>query len=170
MTIVERIKNTYRYLKAYSEYSRIGGEEVILPLASDINGEGIIIKKSDRFVKQHKGVYAMGAYSSFKDSFGKDVNIPVVVTDDLYDKLSDNAKRFIILHERGHFIHHFDKIVFQLNYRRNLEDEFKADEFAIEELGVDKVIEALSEMKNTVMIPEISKEINKRIKNIKNKE
>ena len=84
--------------------------------------------------------------------------------------MSDNTKRFIILHERGHFIHHFDKIVFQLNYRRNLEDEFKADEFAIEELGVDKVIEALSEMKNTVMIPEISKEINKRIKNIKNKE
>ena len=167
MTIVKRIKNTYRYLKAYRDYSRIGKVEAILPLASEINEEGMIIKKSDKFVKHHKAIYAMGAYSTFKDSFGKDVNIPVIVTDDLYDKLSDNTKRFIVLHEMGHFVHHFDKIVFQINYRRDIKDEFKADEFAIGELGKDKVIEALTELKNTIFVPEVSIEINKRIKNIK---
>lgn len=169
MTIIERIKNTREYLKTSIEYERTGEVEAILPLSSEINSEGIIIKKSDRFVKQYKVLYAMGAYTKFKDIHGNDVTILVVVTDNLYDKLSDNAKRFIILHERGHFFHQFDKIVLQKNYKRYLEYEFKADEFAIDELGTDKVIEALNELKNTVLIPEVSIEIRKRINNIMRK-
>lgn len=169
MTIIERIKNTREYLKTSIEYARAGEVEAILPLSSEINSEGIIIKKSDRFVKHYKALYAMGAYTKFKDIHGNDVTILVVVTDNLYDKLSDNAKRFIILHERGHFFHQFDKIVLQKKYKRYLEYEFKADEFAIDELGTDKVIEALNELKNTVLMPEVSIEIRKRINNIMRK-
>lgn len=169
MNIIQRIRKTKNYLETTLRYLREGKNEIIVPFSTEINEEGYIIRKSDRFVKQNKVIYCLCGFSRFIDTNGQYVSVPVIVTDDLFDELSENTKRFIILHELGHFNLHIDKIVAQANYTRNLNDEFQADEYAIPELGVENVIKALKEMKDTVFLPELSIEINKRIKNIRNK-
>lgn len=169
MSIIQRIKKTHHYLSTTTEYIKEGKIENIIPFANEINEEGYILRKSDKFVKQNKAIFCICAYSEFTDSNGKSVIVPVIVTDDLYEELSENTKRFIILHELGHFNLQIDKIVARNNYKRNLLDEFQADEYAMPTLGTEKVISALKEMKNMLLLPDVSKEMRKRIQNIKNK-
>lgn len=173
MSIIRRIKTSHKWLKEFNYQQRSLKREEIIPLSTDINDEKMIIIKNDKYVKQFKSIFAISVFSNFVDILGKQITILTVVTDNIYDQLSDNAKRFIILHEKGHFIHHFDKIITQTNYSRNLEDEIKADEYAIDELGIENVISALKEMKNTIIFPDTVKELKKRISHlekIKNKE
>lgn len=167
MSIIKRIKTSYKWLKEAVEYQRSSEREVIIPQASDINDEKMIVIKNDRLVKQYNMLCAMSVFAKFMDNTGQPLIILTVVTDNIYDELSENAKRFIILHEKGHFIHHFDKIVANTNYTRNLNDEFQADEYTIKELGVEKVLEALNELKNMTLFPDTISELRKRIKHIK---
>ena len=83
-------------------------------------------------------------------------DITVVFTDNLFNNLSANGKRFMIFHELGHRVH-------GLKYRRMTDDEEAADSFAAEN-NID-VVSALTECRDKVsknrfiMTAEIEKRI-----------
>ena len=90
--------------------------------------------------------------------------------DCVFDELSDNAKRFIIGHEIGHYMYHKEKVI-NPNYVRDINDEFEADEYSASKVGQQSAIFALEEIQdkldeiscgvNTAGINEIEIRINK---------
>ncbi len=167
MKIIQRLKKTKQYLDNVIKYTTEPIKESITPYINEVNTEGYILRKNDKFVSQNKSIFAVMTLSDFIQPDGEVVTYPLIVTDNLYDELSENTKRFIILHELGHFKFQLDKLRDSNNYKRNIEYECQADMYAVPELGKENVIKALNEIKNIVFIPESSHEIRKRIKNIK---
>ena len=98
--------------------------------------------------------------------------IAAILVDEHYLSMSETGKRFTIAHELGHLVCQLEKFR-NLGYIRNIDDEFEADEYALEQLGLETTLEGLNEIKNILkenFVPdECLEEINIRIENILNK-
>ena len=76
---------------------------------------------------------------------------PLIVTDILFDELSETAKRFTILHEIGHFVN--KDLENPANFTgRDLKKELKADEHALTEMTIEEVISSLKEYRDLIKL------------------
>lgn len=97
----------------------------------------------------------------------------VIMCDNIFDKLSEHTKQFIIYHEIGHIINNdHEKIKNQIEYvvKRTLcisditNIELAADRYAIEHVGKHNALLALMEMMDVAgFVVNVNKEFKKRI-------
>ena len=149
-----------------------------LTLPGDI--ECIHVKSS--LVVSHVGaIIAIMTYSVGED--GTDLTL---ITDHLYDQLSQTGKDFILAHETGHIVLGHIGTASEANgaiasatemdgliqKTRNIQREFEADAFAVSVLGKDKVLNAMKEMHRFMRAnPWVEfdfGELDRRIKKVKN--
>ena len=160
MKTISKIKNTIGYTvdmikgvaEEAKELSAIGLRAgIIHPLVSSQNmrvaefdGFGYVIAKSEYSVAKAKSAFAVASIGQMLDG-GQQV--PIICTDSLYDKASDNLKRFIVAHEIGHFKNgHLEGNEKTGNMKRLIAKEYEADEYAAENIGFSNAVEALREM------------------------
>lgn len=99
---------------------------------------------------------------------------PLFVYDDLYLELSEKAQEFIKHHELGHFNLHQATLLY--GGGRVTTEEYEADAYSANIVGVNNAIESLEELKsllNTISFnfqPYAVKEINDRINQLKSME
>ena len=169
MKVTKRIKNTIKHTVRMIEIMNKGLDlKPIVPLSDDINEHGYIEMKDSDFVHVNNSLMCMGAYSTFHTTTGGLMDVPVIVTDEYFEMLSENGKTFIRCHELGHHAKHLDKIKSLGSlYTRNIEDEYEADAFAMEFMGKDNTLNALKEMRSITFIKSTNKEISQRIEKIK---
>ena len=99
--------------------------------------------------------------------------VPFIMTDALFDTMTEETKRFIINHELGHFHCHKNKLLgIEESNERNDEMEFEADEYSANIIGIENAIKALKEIKETLDILGFGKardctdEFDRRIENL----
>ena len=96
--------------------------------------------------------------------------IPFIITDSIFNTMSEETQEFIINHELGHF--HCHRYELDNGFTRNDEMEFEADEYSANIVGVEVAIEALKELKETLDIlgfgkfKECTNEFDRRIENL----
>lgn len=110
----------------------------------DINELGFILIRNSYLLSMYNMAIA-GAFMANKELVGKD-NIPMIVVDDYFYSLSDNAKAFIIGHELGHFHNEHEKQY--ESYVRKIDDEFEADEYGAKLVGYQSAIFAIEEIED----------------------
>ena len=95
-----------------------------------------------------------------------------IIVDDNYLSMSENGKRFTIAHELGHIVCQIEKFR-SGSYVRDINDEFEADEYALEQVGLEVALEGLNEIRSILednFVPEENiNEIDIRIENLINK-
>ena len=98
--------------------------------------------------------------------------IATILVDNNYLNMPGICKRFIIAHELGHLVCQLEKFK-TLGYTRSIEDEFEADEYALEQVGLEASIEGLNAIKEILIdmyaADECIEEIDIRIENLMNK-
>lgn len=98
----------------------------------------------------------------------EDKQVTSILVDSHYLQMSEIGKKFTIAHELGHIVCQLEK--FKPGYIRNIDDEFEADEYAVEQLGLEIVIKGLEEVKAILVELECNtNEIDLRIENLINK-
>jgi hypothetical protein len=105
-----------------------------------------------------------------------DVNnyVPGLIMDAEFEELSETTQKFIVGHELGHYKYHQSKVT-NPEYVRDINDEFEADEYAANIVGLEIAITALEEIKDK--LDEVScgtntigmNEIDTRIESLMNK-
>ena len=137
----------------------------------NINDLGLILIKNPDLL----GWYGLSITGlMFLTIDGVDNYVPGLVMDAEFEKLSETTQRFIIGHELGHYKYHQSKVT-KPGYVRDINDEFEADEYAANIVGLEIAINALEELKdklyevscgtNTIGINEMET----RIENLMNK-
>ena len=105
-------------------------------------------------------------------NFENGEQVATILLDETYLGMDEEHKRFVIAHELGHLVYQIEKFKAG-NYVRNIEDEFEADEYAMEQVGLEVTIEALNEIKSILKEmctpEEYLNEIDERIENLLNK-
>ena len=102
---------------------------------SDINNDGYILKRSTKTLLENNVTFAAVTVIYFWE------DIPMIVTDFCFDKLSKQAQSYIIAHELGHV-----KKWFKHRKKRDLKYEVEADINAVETLGLKATISAMNEV------------------------
>ena len=99
--------------------------------------------------------------------------VPYILTDAMFDRMTEETKRFIINHELGHFHCHKNKLLgIEESNERNDIMEFEADEYSANVVGIENAINALKEIKETMDILGFGKakkctdEFDRRIENL----
>lgn len=137
---------------------------------NDINEFGFVLVKSEA-VLNYYGMAIAGMFIANEEAVKK-ANVPMIIVDDIFTNLSESTRIFILGHELGHLQHEV-----QIGqYVRKINDEFEADEYGAKLVGTENAINALNDMKNTLMDSyfldeedEPIAEINIRIENLRNK-
>lgn len=105
-------------------------------------------------------------------NFENGEQVATILLDETYLGMDEEHKRFVIAHELGHLVCQIEKFKAG-NYVRNIEDEFEADEYAMEQVGLEVAIETLNEIKSILKEmctpEECLNEIDERIENLLNK-
>ncbi len=98
--------------------------------------------------------------------------VTTILVDNNYLNMTEEGKRFIIAHEVGHITYQIEKFR-SGNYVRNIEDEFEADEYAMEQVGLEASLQGLNEIKailiDSFVAQECIDEIDTRMENLINK-
>ena len=116
--------------------------------AEDINEMGFV------FVKYSDGLAPLGIVfiGMSIGQFENDIEAPVVIIDYNFEDLSRNAQAFMINHELGHYKLQRDLMMQQeAGLFRTIDIEFEADEYAAEQIGIENAINALIEVKETMI-------------------
>lgn len=101
--------------------------------------------------------------------------VPCIYTDELFKQMSLETQKFIIQHELGHFKYHKDILLGNVQPERCDAMEFEADEYAMEQTGVEIAVKALIELKGILklvgfgMNKKAVREIDRRIKHLLDK-
>ena len=69
--------------------------------------------------------------------------LQLVLVDEMYNMLSENGKRFVLLHEIGHFE---NKDFEDGNMTRDFKKEVKADKYALNFMTIEEILSAMKEM------------------------
>ena len=118
--------------------------------------DGVLYYKANDYIKSTKGMYAMATRSDSGN---------IILTDNLFEKLSENGKRFVLYHELGHIKNgDLSKVMTEKqaeNIRRKrikkilrnqvLDLELNADAFAVKKMGKELAIKGLNEMYNITL-------------------
>ena len=97
--------------------------------------------------------------------------VPFIITDNIFNKMSKETQEFIIQHELGHFNLHKHMLI--SGFERNDQMEFEADAYSANIVGYENAIRALEELKETLDLlgfgknKECTEEIERRIMKIK---
>lgn len=106
---------------------------------------GFLYDRNTRYLASLGNVIALTTWYRFEDG----QLCPIIITDILFDELSETAQRFTILHEMGHHINgDLDDI--DKESERIFEEEIKADEHALTELTIEEVISSLKELNKII--------------------
>ena len=163
-----RNKCVFEYEKSYYKSlakKGISGPSCML-MSSDINVDGYIVKEDTGFVRSIDSIFAVVSVAKFNTLFGEYI-VPYIGTDNFFNELSESTKSFIIEHELIHFYEQRDTLLASENGYRNISLEFDADLGAAKKVGFDVAINALNEMKEVAVGIIDLKEINIRIKMLK---
>lgn len=135
----------------------------------EINKEGYIIRHNTLGLMSN-GISVAGC-TIVKIGFRP---VPYIMTDAIFDRMTEETKRFIINHELGHFYCHKNKLLgIEESDERNDIMEFEADEYSANIVGIENAIKALEEIKETLDIlgfgkaKECTNEFDRRIENLK---
>ncbi len=148
-------------------------KRIKMKLADDDN-DVITSKSGVKYVQMHNNLliktlgYKFAAVLNFAGWL-------FIITDNAFDRLSDNCKDVIISHEIGHIEHmHLNNTIesYKAMFGRivgaefAIAKEYEADQYAVSVYGYDKTIDALTEMSH--LLKGIGKkEITKRIDHLK---
>lgn len=102
--------------------------------------------------------------------------IPVILTDKIFNMLSRNGRRFVLLHEVGHY-ENGDLKISIFNVGRQYRKEIAADMYAAERMGKELTLSAISELIDILEIfapyaseyTQLISELNRRYNDVKNK-
>lgn len=136
---------------------------------NDVNENGFICLRNDELLDMYGIAIAGMLLLNFDGQY-----VPMIVTTTEFFELSENAQRFIIAHEVGHYNMHVNQIL-DPEYVRDIKHEFQADEFGAKAVGYQSAVFALEELQDK--LDEMSCGLNKigmdevetRIENILNK-
>lgn len=137
----------------------------------NVNELGFILIKNPELL----GYYGLAITGlMFLQIEGIDNYVPGLIMDAEFDELSEETQRFIVGHELGHYKYHQEKVT-NPEYVRDINDEFEADEYAANIVGLENAIKGLEEIK--AKLDEVScgfnvvgmQEIDKRVENLMNK-
>ena len=99
--------------------------------------------------------------------------VPYIMTDAIFDRMTEETQRFIINHELGHFHCHKNKLLgIEESDGRTDIMEFEADEYSANIVGIENAIKALEEIKETLdilgfgKVKECTTEFDRRIENL----
>ena len=133
-------------------------------IMEDENEYGIILTIDSITVAMTGCAIAAGGVLDFGEN-----QIPSILVDYNYLDMNKTSKRFIIAHELGHIVCQIEKFK-QGNYKRTIEDEFEADEYAMEQVGLEVALEGLNSMKELLDYDKATvEELTRRIENLINK-
>lgn len=134
---------------------------------NEVNDYGFILRKNS-FVLEINNITAIGMTIA---QFTSTVHFPVIIIDQNFIEMKPLEKEFFIHHELGHWFTQKDQILSGDSTRR-IEDEYEADEYAAEQIGYEKAIEALKSTIETMEELEANADLNElqmRIENLINK-
>lgn len=136
----------------------------------DINEEGYISRQNSNYVLgKQKSTLCCCTKVTFENGY----SVPLIIHDGFFRMLSNNAQRFIIQHELGHY--NLQPELFESQQKRNIELEYEADEYAMNILGKESSIKAMNEIKEFMININFGfknkafKELELRIENLMNK-
>ena len=99
----------------------------------------IPVIKNNYLINSFGTIFAMITY----DEHGK----YYIIVDSLFEKLSDNTKKFALAHELGHKqLKHLEKVKQESGLVNNINFEYEADEFALKCYGYKVAVEAIEEL------------------------
>lgn len=161
--IVKGIKLNVELLKGIKDDNN---ELFIHP--EEITPEGYVIRHNT-MVLMSNGISVAGC-TIVKIGFRP---VPYIMTDAIFDRMTEETKRFIINHELGHFHCHRNKLLgIEESDERTDIMEFEADEYSANIIGIENAIKALEEIKETLDIlgfgkaKECTNEFDRRIENL----
>ena len=157
-SLMERINNL-----EYTESNTIINE-------NSINELGFILIRNDLALSIN-GMVIAGMFEPKFESMEK--RTPVIIVDDDFYEFSEETRSFIIGHELGHWFYHQHRAEENIEageYIRHIEDEFEADSYAAEQIGVEAAIQGLKDLKEALDYNEDAvKELELRIETLINK-
>lgn len=140
-------KNLKKMGSEIDNYEKIKDEDfekiVLLNDLSEIKPIGSIgnipVIKNNYLISTFGAIFAMITY----DEHGK----YYIIVDSLFEKLSDNTKKFALAHELGHKqLKHLEKLKEESGLVNNINFEYEADEFALKCYGYKVAVEAIEEL------------------------
>lgn len=140
-------KNLKKMGSEIDNYEKIMDEDfekiVLLKDLSEIEPIGSIgnipVIKNNYVMSSFGTIFAMITY----DEHGK----YYIIVDSLFEKLSDNTKKFALAHELGHKqLKHLEKVKQESGLVNNINFEYEADEFALKCYGYKVAVEAIEEL------------------------
>lgn len=137
---------------------------------NEVNEFGFIMRKNS-FALEINGITAVGMTIAQFPFFKTTKYYPVIIIDQNFIDMKPLEKEFFIHHELGHWFKQKDKILSGDGTRR-IEDEYEADEYAAEQIGYERAIEALKSTIETMGELELEAgidELQKRVENLMNK-
>lgn len=115
---------------------------------NDINEYGFVTIRNNELLMFNGVAIAMALFLKFDNI---DNYVPMIVVDDGFMCLSENCRKFVIGHELGHLNLHATKDkLFNIEYVRNINDEFEADEYVAKQIGYPEAIVALKELQEVL--------------------
>jgi Zn-dependent protease with chaperone function len=133
-SLMERINNL-----EYTESNTVIDE-------NSINELGFILIRNDLALSIN-GMAIAGMFAPKFESMEE--KTPMIIVDDDFYNLSEESRSVIIAHELGHWLYHQHRAEENKEageYIRHIEDEFEADNYAVEQMGVEATIQGLKDL------------------------